>query len=123
MSTILVADDDRLTRQLLERSLREAGHTVVMACNGREALELMESQPIELVLMDMNMPELDGWSAACRISLDFGQRIPVVAITSYGLPGDKARAATAGCRQFLSKPIDVRILLATIDEALKNPSV
>ncbi len=123
MSTILVADDDRMTRLLLERSLSEAGHAVVTACNGREALELMSAQPIDLVLMDMNMPELDGWSAACRISIDFQQRVPVVAITSYGLPADKARAATAGCRQFLSKPIDVRVLMATIDEALKKPPV
>ena len=121
MSTILVADDDRLTRQLLKRCLSDAGHAVLTACNGREALALMSAQPIDLVLMDMNMPELDGWAAASKISNDFEQRVPVVAVTSYGLPADKARAATAGCRSFLSKPIDVKILISTVTNALKQP--
>lgn len=123
MSKILVADDDRLTRQLLERCLSEAGHAVVTACNGREALEILGAQTFDLVLMDMSMPELDGWSATSKIKNEFDHRVPVVAVTSYGLPADKARAATAGCQCFLSKPIDVRVLMKTIDDALKAPQI
>ena len=119
MSTILVADDDRLTRQLLTRCLSTAGHHVVVASNGREALEMMNEQSIDLVLMDMNMPELDGWTAACKINVEFQKRVPIVAVTSYGLPADKARAATAGCGSFLSKPIDLRALMLTVNDALK----
>ncbi len=122
MPTILVADDDRITRQLLMRCLSTAGYKVVVANNGREALDVMNKQPVDLVLMDMNMPELDGWTAACNISVKFEKRVPVVAMTSYGLPADKARAATAGCKSFLSKPIDIRILMLTVDDALKPRS-
>jgi len=119
MSTILVADDDRMTRQLLQRCLSTAGHKVVVASNGLEALNLMNEQSVDLVLMDMNMPELDGWTAACKINVEFENRVPVVAVTSYGLPADKARAATAGCKSFITKPIDLRILLLTVADALK----
>lgn len=119
MSTILVANDDRITRQLLKNCLSTAGHNVVVASNGREALDVMNGQTVDLVLMDMNMPELDGWTAACKINVEFEKRVPVVAVTSYGLPADKARAATAGCKSFLSKPIDVRVLMLTVDDALK----
>ncbi len=100
MATILVADDDRMTRQLLESCLRTAGHAVVIAKDGREAIELLRRYPIDLVLMDMNMPELDGWTAACMINQDYRERVPVIAVTSYGLPPIKLARRRLVARAF-----------------------
>jgi CheY-like chemotaxis protein len=114
MLKILIADDDRLIRILLENFLRNAGHAVFAASNGREAFEIAQKHDIDLALMDMNMPELDGWTATLLIRDRFDNRIEVVAVTAFDLPGDRARAAAAGCTRFLAKPIDVDSLAETI---------
>jgi CheY-like chemotaxis protein len=117
MPTILIVDDDRAIRCLLENCLRNAGHSVLVACNGRQALELSRDHSVDLVLMDMSMPEVDGWTASRMIKDVIGNRIQIIAVTAYSLPGDRARAVSAGCTKFVSKPIDINILSQTIVEA------
>jgi len=119
MPTILIADDDRAVRVLLENCLRNAGHTVLVACNGREALQMSRDHAVELVLMDMSMPEVDGWTASRMIKDVIDHRIQIIAVTAYSLPGDRARAVAAGCTKFLSKPINTNLLAETIAEALE----
>lgn len=123
MLKILVADDDRLIRLLLKNILSNAGHAVLIACNGREAYELAHQNDVDLVLMDMNMPIVDGWTATRLIKSQIDHRIQVIAVTSYGLPGDQARAAAAGCTRFLAKPIDVNILADTIADVVRSREI
>lgn len=119
MLNILIADDDRFVRHLLKNILTNAGHAVVVACNGREAYELAYDHEIDVALMDMNMPEVDGWTASRFIKDHIDHRIQIIAVTSYGLPGDQARAEAAGCTRFLSKPIDVSLLAEAIADVVK----
>ena len=118
MSIILIADDNRAVRCLLENCLRNAGHSVLVASNGREAIEQSRDHAVELVLMDMSMPEVDGWTASRMIKDVIDHRIQIIAVTAYSLPGDRARAVAAGCTKFLSKSINTNLLAETIAEAL-----
>ncbi len=118
MFKILIADDDRFVRTLLQNLLRNAGHATFTACNGREAFEIAQTHKIDLALMDMNMPEVDGWTATRLIRERFDHQVEVIAVTAFGLPGDRARAAAAGCTRFLTKPIDINSLAATIAEVM-----
>jgi CheY-like chemotaxis protein len=118
MLKILIADDDRFVRTLLQNFLRNAGHAVFAACNGREAFKIAQEHEIDLVLMDMNMPEVDGWTATRLIRERFDNQIEVIAVTAFDLPGDRARASAAGCTRFLTKPIDINTLAITIAEVI-----
>jgi len=120
MLTILIADDDRSIRHLLNNCLRNAGHAVLLASNGREAVEKAIEHRVDLVLMDMNMPEIDGWTAARMIKHMVDHRIQIIAITSYGLPADEARAIAAGCNRFLVKPVDAGRLMESIEAVMKE---
>ncbi len=120
MLKILIADDDRFVRHLLRNVLTNAGHTVLMACNGQQACALAMEHEIDLALMDMNMPEVDGWTATRQIKNKIDHRIEVIAVTSYTLPGDQARAAAAGCTRFLAKPIDVNQLAELIADVMEG---
>ncbi len=120
MLKILIADDDRFVRHLLRNFLTNAGHAVLIACNGQEACNLAAEHEIDLALMDMNMPEVDGWTATRQIKDKIDHRIEVIAVTSYGLPGDQARAAAAGCTRFLAKPIDINLLAEAIADVIEK---
>jgi len=120
MLKILIADDDRLVRHLLRNFLTNAGHAILIACNGQEACDLAEEHDIDLILMDMNMPEVDGWTATRQIKDRIDHRVEVIAVTSYGLPGDQARAAAAGCTRFLAKPIDINLLAEVIADVVNS---
>lgn len=122
MSMILVMDDDRLVRTLLENCLRNAGHAVLLAANGHEGLRLLREHPVNAIILDMNMPEMDGWTTAVVIRQELGMHLPIVAYSAYKLEGDKARALGAGCTHFLPKPIDVGQFMETLSIALmENP--
>ncbi len=106
MSTILVVDDCDDIRELITLHLEKRGFTVVSACNGSEGVLAATNAPRALILMDVNMPELDGFEATLQIrKLDLESRIPVIALTAYALTGDEARARAAGCDDFHAKPI------------------
>lgn len=119
MSTILVVDDNEDIRNLLTNQMKVHGFTVVTAGNGVEAVEIAASIKPALILMDINLPELDGLEATMRIrEADADSRIPVIALTAYALPDDEARARAAGCDAFHAKPVDFKKLFGEISKLI-----
>jgi len=121
MTTILLVEDHDDIRAMMTLQLQKRGFAVVSAINGLEAvLQTAQSAPA-LILMDINMPELDGIEATVKIrAADAKQRIPVIALTAYALPGDEARALAAGCDDFHSKPVDFDRLFDQISRLIEK---
>lgn len=124
MATILVVDDNDDIRELVTHQLQKNGFAVASARNGLEAVLAAANSLPALILMDVNMPELDGFEATTQIRQNASQdRIPVIALTAYALPGDQARSIAAGCDAFHAKPIDFPKLFRQIDELIgESPS-
>jgi CheY-like chemotaxis protein len=120
MATLLVADDHEDIRALLMSRLRKQGFAVKEASSGRDVMNLLELETFDLVLMDMNMPEMDGWQTTSYIrSIASFTKLPIIALTAYALEGDRARALQAGCNAFQCKPVNFEQLLATIYSLLE----
>ena len=104
---VLVADDNAVNRMLLEAQLSKLGCTVTSVADGREAIEVLATRPFDVVLMDCQMPVLDGYGATRAIRSDEqpGDRIPIIAVTASAMVGDEARCLEAGMDDFLPKPI------------------
>ena len=120
MATILVAEDNSDMRELLKLQLEKHGFACIEALNGNEVLEKLGFDKVDLILMDMNMPELDGWQTTTAIRLnDAFATLPIIALTAYSLEGDRARAKAAGCNQFHCKPVDFDLLLSNINLLLQ----
>jgi signal transduction histidine kinase/CheY-like chemotaxis protein len=114
---ILLAEDNVVSRELVTALLRHPGHEVELANNGREAVELYEPGRYDLILMDVQMPEMDGLEATARIrakELAAGVHTPVVALTAHAMSGDRDRCLAAGMDDYLSKPVRAGELLALI---------
>ena len=106
--SILVVEDDVNSRTLVTNLLKRRGHSVVVARDGTEALELHAADPADLILMDIQMPNLGGLEAAAAIRKSealSGRRTPIVALTAHALEGDRERCLRAGMDDFVSKPI------------------
>jgi two-component system, sensor histidine kinase and response regulator len=122
---VLVAEDNAVNQQVAVGMLERAGHTTVVAGNGREALALLEHEAFDLVLMDVQMPELDGLETAAAIRAreqTTGAHIPIVAVTAHALKGDAERCLTAGMDDYLAKPLHPRELRAAIERVTKSPA-
>jgi len=118
---VLVAEDNLVNQQLAKRLLEKRGHRVVVAANGREALAAVEKENFDLVLMDVQMPEMDGLEATAAIrekEKDNGARLPVVALTAHAMKGDRERCLAAGMDGYLSKPIRSQELDKVLDSCL-----
>jgi two-component system cell cycle response regulator DivK len=114
---ILVIEDQEDNRRILRDLLTNAGYEPIEADTGEEALVLAQSQHPDLILMDIQLPGIDGYEATRRIKAVPALRdIPVVAVTSYALSGDEVRAGEAGCDGYVTKPFSPRALLAKIRE-------
>lgn len=114
-ATILVADDSSDIRIILQRLLTDSGYRVVVAANGQEVISLARQHRPELVLLDLNMPVLDGWEAARSIRTEPAlDETLIVAITAYRLSSTTATALAAGCHSVLFKPFDLAELLNSI---------
>ncbi|MFN8707874.1 MAG: ATP-binding protein, partial [Planctomyces sp.] len=114
---ILVTDDTPTNRQLVGLVLRKAGLTVDEAENGAVAVEKATSQRYDLLLMDMQMPVMDGFTAT-KILRDAGLRVPILAFTANVMEQDRQRCMESGCSGFLTKPINIDLLLATLADLL-----
>jgi len=121
---ILLAEDNRVNQVLAVRLLEKGGHTVVLAKTGTAALEALQKDHFDLVLMDVQMPEMDGLEATARVRVRekvTGRRIPIVAMTAHAMVGDKERCLQAGMDAYVSKPLSVKALFATIEGLFQAP--
>ena len=119
MADILIVDDNEDNRKVLTRLLEFAGHRGVPASNGAEALELARRRQPDLVLMDLAMPEMDGWAATLHFKQDAAlASIPIIVVTGHVTSDEIKRAQDVGCQDVVSKPIDYYILVAKIDRYL-----
>jgi two-component system cell cycle response regulator DivK len=116
---ILIIEDQEDNRRILRDLLSSAGYELIEAVNGEEGVGLAEAQRPDLILMDIELPVLDGYEATRRIKANPAlTRIPIIAVTSYALSGDEAKAREAGCDGYVTKPFSPRALLAKVREYL-----
>ena len=113
--TILLVEDNEVNRDMLVRRLQRAGHKVATAGDGEAALTAMRAQHPAVVLMDMNLPVKDGWTACREAQQDPSiAGIPIIALTAHAMEEDKHRALEAGCSDYATKPVDFPDLLTKI---------
>ena len=116
---ILVVEDQEDNRQILRDLLGNAGYEMIEAVNGEESLAAVAKQRPDLILMDIQLPVMDGYEATRRIKADPALKtIPVIVVTSYALSGDENKARAAGCDAYVTKPYSPRQLLAKVKEFL-----
>jgi len=114
---VLLAEDNAVNQHLARRLLEKQGHTVTVAGNGREALAFIEHQPFDLVLMDVQMPEMDGFEATAALrerEKGSGEHLPIIAMTAHAIKGDEERCLQAGMDGYVAKPIQPGRLFSTI---------
>tara|TARA_R110002072_G_scaffold164527_1_gene317520 strand:- start:4380 stop:4754 length:375 start_codon:yes stop_codon:yes gene_type:complete len=112
---VLLVEDNELNRDMMVRRLKRAGLKVITAGNGQQALDMMQSEQPCIVLMDMNLPILDGWAASRRAKEDEQiSHIPIIALTAHATEGYRQYALAAGCDGYATKPVDFPGLLVTI---------
>jgi two-component system, sensor histidine kinase and response regulator len=116
---ILLVEDNAVNQLVALRLLEKCGHSVTIASDGRKALAALEQQPFDLILMDIQMPEMNGWQATQAIRENekkTGQHIPIVAMTAHAMKGDEEKCIAAGMDLYLTKPVRTQELLAVLDE-------
>jgi signal transduction histidine kinase/CheY-like chemotaxis protein/HPt (histidine-containing phosphotransfer) domain-containing protein len=116
---VLIVEDNPLNQKVAATMLKKQGHQIVVCSNGREALEALPKEKVDLILMDVQMPEMDGFEATERIrdrEKADGGRIPIVAMTAHAMKGDRERCLSAGMDGYISKPIRSDDLLSVIEK-------
>lgn len=122
MAKILIVDDNAPSRELIREVLQSPGTEIVEAGDGHEALAAIAGEKFDLVLMDIQMPGLDGYAAIRRIRSDERTRfLRVVALTAYAMRGDLEKAIGAGFDAYITKPVDLATLRKRVDLLLQNP--
>lgn len=112
---ILLVEDDEMNRDMLSRRLIKKGFEVLMSDHGEQVIEIVHTNLPELVLMDLNLPGIDGWEVTRRIKADdVISHIPVIALTAHAFESDREKALAAGCKEYLTKPVELDQLLDKI---------
>jgi two-component system cell cycle response regulator DivK len=121
MPKILLVEDNEMNRDMLSRRLIRAGYDVITACDGQHGISSARAEAPDLILMDMSLPEIDGWEATRRLKSDEATRsIPVIALTAHAMVSDRYKALEAGCDDYDTKPVDLQRLLGKIASTLKR---
>ncbi len=119
MPKLLIVEDNEENRDSLSRRLQRRGFEVCLAPDGKAGVAAALAEKPDLILMDMNMPELDGWEATRQVKAQAGtEDVPVIALTAHALSGDRERALAAGCADYHTKPVEFPKLLAQIEALL-----
>jgi two-component system, cell cycle response regulator DivK len=122
--TVLVVEDNDMNMQLVEYLLEEGGYAIVKATSGEEALAITRdasAPPPDIILMDIHLPGMDGLSVVRQMKTDERtQRVPILALTAHAMRGDKDRFLDAGCDGYISKPIDVKTFIASIENYIRS---
>jgi CheY-like chemotaxis protein len=123
MAKILLVEDNEMNRDMLSRRLARKGFEVVMAVDGQQGIEMAVGELPDLILMDMDLPIVDGWEATRRVKAgDTTRAIPVIALTAHAMVGDRDKAMAAGCDDYDTKPVDFPRLLGKIETLLGGAS-
>ena len=117
MTKLLLVEDHEELWDFLSRRLRRRGFEVVLAHDGQQALDKVASETPDLMLLDMDLPIVDGWTVARTLRAQ-SNAIPIIALTAHAMSGDRAKALEAGCDEYHPKPIDFSLLLNQVDDAL-----
>ena len=121
MASILLVEDNEMNRDMLSRRLKRKGYEVIMAVDGAEGVSKAESELPDIILMDMSLPILDGWEATRRLkSNERTKDIPIIAQTAHAMAGDREKCLEAGCDDYATKPVELRVLLEKIESLLQR---
>jgi two-component system, cell cycle response regulator DivK len=116
---ILLVEDNEMNRDMLSRRLLKKGYEVVMALDGLEGVRMAEAEKPDIILLDMSLPEIDGWEATRRIRAG-GSKAPIIALTAHAMSGDREKALEAGCDDYDTKPVELPRLLEKIEALLRR---
>ena len=118
---VLIVEDNEMNREMLSRRLKRKGFVVLEAADATAGLMIARSQPIGVILMDMSLPEIDGWTATRMLKADAATKpIPVMALTAHAMVQDREAALAAGCDDFETKPIDFERLIEKIQTLMAS---
>jgi len=121
MPKILLIEDNEQNRDALARRLQRRGYDVIMAADGQQGIAMAQFELPDLILMDLNLPDVDGWEATQIIKkIPKTQAIPIMAMTAHAIAGDQERALQAGCDDYHAKPVEFTRLLEQIEALLKK---
>jgi two-component system cell cycle response regulator DivK len=121
MAKILLVEDNEMNLDMLSRRLRREGYEIVTATDGKRGLSAAQTEAPDVILMDMSLPELDGWEVTRQLKAAASTRdIPVIALTAHAMVSDRQRALEAGCDDYDTKPVDFKRLVAKIESALRQ---
>ena len=119
MTKILLVEDDEMNRDMLSRRLIKREYEVVIATDGDQGVAMASSESPDIILMDMSLPGIDGWTATRQVKAEEATRtIPVIALTAHAMAGDREKAMEAGCDDFDTKPVELARLLGKIEALL-----
>ena len=119
MPKILLVEDNEMNRDMLSRRLQRKGFEIGLAVDGAEGVAKALAGGWDLILMDMSLPEIDGWEATRRIrEAATGPRVPIIALTAHAMSGDREKAMAAGCDDYDTKPVELERLLGKIQALL-----
>lgn len=119
MTHLLLVEDNEMNRDMLSRRLKRRGFEVSIAIDGGQAIEAVGRETFDLVLLDMDLPVIDGWEVARRVKANEATRsLPIIALTAHAMVGDRAKALNAGCDDYDTKPIEFKRLLQKIHALL-----
>lgn len=114
---ILIVEDNDDNMVLVRDVLTSRGYTVIEAVDGQQGLDLAQSERPDLIIMDLSLPLVDGWTVVRQLKADSElRRIPVVALTAHAMVGDREKALDAGCDDYLAKPIRLALLIGKVKE-------
>ena len=119
MPRILLVEDNELNRDMLSRRLIKRSFEVQIAVDGRQGIDMARASLPDLILMDLSLPEVDGWEATRQLKADEATRaIPIIALSAHAMAGDREKALAAGADDFDTKPVELKRLLEKIDAKL-----
>ena len=123
MARVLLVEDNEMNRDMLSRRLTKAGHSVTMAFDGAQGVEMARAGGHDIILMDMSLPVIDGWEATRQIRASDGLgQIPIIALTAHAMAGDREKAMEAGCSDYDTKPVEIVRLLEKMTALLGGAS-
>jgi CheY-like chemotaxis protein len=118
---ILVVEDAPDNQVLVEQVFQDSGYRVTCIQDGQAALDWLETNQPDLILLDLSLPEIDGWEVARQLKAsDRTAKIPIIAVTAHAMKGDKETAIAAGCDDYLTKPLDIDLLEASVKQWLEQ---